>query len=321
MRRIPHDSVYTDRLSERALCYDFPADKAFIDGLHAMQSYFVARGSNIDIPVVRVMNTVHWLVAYLYATSCSGEQLEYDAMTYNSVGRDKQLMYVSLIVLIAMLNRTEGARAKACRSMMLEGRTEDFYEGVSLYEQWLDGGLEHYTDEDFQIDLMDELNEYKTKYNLAQKEIYQLQKQLNMKDEEKQPVTNIFNGPYIANNYVQEGGKQILSAENVYWSDSEKPEIGLPETTQVDAAKIDYCMYICREKLQDQGIYTIDEFEQMMADASKGIASDFAGFLKRYKAQGVLDFMSHSKKQIFENLRAHYAEMRQYAYPNFAAAF
>lgn len=140
MRRIPHDSVYTDRLSERALCYDFPADKAFIDGLHAMQSYFVARGSNIDIPVVRVMNTAHWLVAYLYATSCSGEQLEYDAMTYNSVGRDKQLMYVSLIVLIAMLNRTEGARAKACRSMMLENRPEDFYEGVSLYEQWLDGG-------------------------------------------------------------------------------------------------------------------------------------------------------------------------------------
>ena len=239
MRRIPHDSVYTDRLSERALCYDFPADKAFIDGLHAMQSYFVARGSNIDIPVVRVMNTVHWLVAYLYATSCSGEQLEYDAMTYNSVGRDKQLMYVSLIVLIAMLNRTEGARAKACRSMMLENRTEDFYEGVSLYEQWLDGGLEHYTDEDFQIDLMDELNEYKTKYNLAQKEIYQLQKQLNMKDEEKQPVTNIFNGPYIANNYVQDGGKQILSAENVYWSDSEKPEIGLPETAaQIDPATV-----------------------------------------------------------------------------------
>ena len=203
MRRIPHDSVYTDRLSERALCFDFPADKAFIDGLHAMQSYFVARGCNIDIPVVRVMNTAHWLVAYLYATSCSGEQLEYDAMTYNSVGRDKQLMYVSLIVLIAMLNRTEGARAKACRSMMLENRTEDFYEGVSLYEQWLDGGLEHYTDEDFLIDIMDEVNLLKQENQRLTYENQQLKKQYrDMENQYNQQNNNctVYNAPVTINN-------------------------------------------------------------------------------------------------------------------------
>lgn len=83
----------------------------------------------------------------------------------------------------------------------------------------------------------------------------------------------------------------------------------------------DYCIYICREKLQEQGIYTLDEFEQMMANASKGIASDFASFLKRYKAQGILNFMGHSKKQIFDYFRAHYPEMRAYDYPNFAAAY
>ena len=83
----------------------------------------------------------------------------------------------------------------------------------------------------------------------------------------------------------------------------------------------DYCEYICREKLQEQGLYTLDEFEQMMANASKGIASDFAAFLKRYKAQGILNFMGHSKRQIFDNFRAHYPEMRAYEYPNFAAAF
>jgi hypothetical protein len=82
-----------------------------------------------------------------------------------------------------------------------------------------------------------------------------------------------------------------------------------------------YCEYICREKLQEQGLYTLDEFESMMAKASKGIASDFAEFLKRYKEQGILNFMGHSKKQIFDNFRAHYPEMRAYEYPNFAAAF
>ncbi len=93
-----------------------------------------------------------------------------------------------------------------------------------------------------------------------------------------------------------------------------------PVQEQKPAPK-EYCEYICREKLQEQGLYTLDEFEAMMANASKGIASDFAAFLKRYKEQGILNFMGHSKRQIFDNFRAHYPEMRAYEYPNFAAAF
>ena len=83
----------------------------------------------------------------------------------------------------------------------------------------------------------------------------------------------------------------------------------------------EYCIYICREKLEEQGIYTLEEFEDMMANASKGIATDFAAFLKRYKAQGILNFMGHSKRKIFDYFRDHYPEMRAYEYPNFAAAF
>ena len=83
----------------------------------------------------------------------------------------------------------------------------------------------------------------------------------------------------------------------------------------------EYCIYICREKLEEQGIYTIDEFENMFANASKGTAPELAAFLKRYKAQGILNFMGHSKRQIFDNIRAHYSEMREYDYPNFAAAY
>lgn len=83
----------------------------------------------------------------------------------------------------------------------------------------------------------------------------------------------------------------------------------------------EYCIYICREKLEEQGIYTLDEFEKMFANATKGTAPELAGFLKRYKEQGTLDFMGHSKRQIFDNIRAHYPEMREYDYPNFAAAY
>lgn len=81
------------------------------------------------------------------------------------------------------------------------------------------------------------------------------------------------------------------------------------------------CAYICREKLMEQGLYTLDEFERMLGNATKGTAPELAEFLKRYKAQGLLDFKGHSKKQIFDNLRAHFPEMRDYDYPNFAAAF
>jgi len=90
---------------------------------------------------------------------------------------------------------------------------------------------------------------------------------------------------------------------------------------EVEPSEKEYCIYICREKLEEQGIYSLDEFEKMFANATKGTAPELAGFLKRYKAQGTLDFMGHSKRQIFDNIRAHYVEMREYDYPNFAAAY
>lgn len=82
-----------------------------------------------------------------------------------------------------------------------------------------------------------------------------------------------------------------------------------------------YCPYICREKLAEQGIYTIDEFEDMFSNATKGTAPELAAFLKKYKAQGLLDFKGHNKKQIFDTLRVHFPEMRDYEYPNFTAAY
>ena len=289
MRRIPHDSVYTDRLSERALCYDFPADKAFIDGLHAMQSYFVARGSNIEIPVVRVMNTAHWLVAYLYATSCSGEQLEYDAMTYNSVGRDKQLMYVSLIVLIAMLNRTDGAHAKACRSMMLENRPEDFYEGVSLYEQWLDGGLEHYTDEDFLIDIMDEVNLLKQENQRLTYENQQLKKQYrDMENQYNQ--FNQYNAPVY----------QGCTINNNFYGQEPQTEQAANETESVNES--DFFCRITKHAI-DSG--HAQEVEDALRSASVS-APKLVKAIKTNEALGYLDTQNLTSQALYDMLNEHF---------------
>ena len=94
----------------------------------------------------------------------------------------------------------------------------------------------------------------------------------------------------------------------------------MQHTPQEKPAK-EYCEYINRANLKEQGLYTLDEFEQMLANAAKEPAPQFAKFLKRYREQGNLDFLSHNKRQIFNNLRKHFPEMREYDYSNFAAAF
>ena len=97
MHRQPHSPYYRDRASEYDLCHDFPADEPLIDGLHAMQSHFLNNGLYIDIPVVRVMNTAHYIAAYMFSNECSGDQMEYDALAYDSFGRDKQLVPLTMI--------------------------------------------------------------------------------------------------------------------------------------------------------------------------------------------------------------------------------
>lgn len=117
-----------------------------------MQSHFCTNNVPIDIPIVRVMNAAHFLAAYMFSTTCSGDQGEYDALTYGSVGHDKKVMLVTLIVLAAMLKRTDGFRARQCRNMLLENRPEDFHEGVSLYDQFLRSAEKHFAEEDFLLD-------------------------------------------------------------------------------------------------------------------------------------------------------------------------
>lgn len=152
MLRLPHSDYFRDRHSEEELCQDFPADKIFIRGLHAMQAHFDNNGVYVEIPVVRVMNTAHYIAAYMFATTCSGDQLEYEVLAYDSFGCDKKLVPLTMIVLAAMLQRTEGFRAKQCRNLILDNRDPDFEEGVTLYDRFLRSAEEHFAEEDFLID-------------------------------------------------------------------------------------------------------------------------------------------------------------------------
>lgn len=173
--RIEHGEFFRNRASERELCQDFPGDKILIDGLHSMQVHLWSNGHNIDIPVVKVMNAAHYLAAYMFRTTCSGDQTEYDTLAYCSVGHDRRLMLIAIIVLAAMLQRTEGLRAGQCRDILIENRNEDFEEGVTLYERFLRSAEKRFAEEDFLTDIPAVIEQMKEKDALINRQAQQIQ--------------------------------------------------------------------------------------------------------------------------------------------------
>jgi len=163
-----------------------------------MQCYLWKRGQNIDIPVLHVMNTAHFVASYMFSTQCSGDQLEYDVLVYDSMGKDRQLTAITLITLAAMLERTEGMRARHCRSVLLEDRSEDFYEGVSLYERFLHSADRRFEEQDFMTDVVAEVTDLRQLAEQLTNDKLQLQKQLKEMENQQRnaPIINVA-GDYI----------------------------------------------------------------------------------------------------------------------------
>lgn len=202
MYYLPHEPYYHDRLTEYDLCNDFPGDRILIDGLRAMQVHFWNNNVNVEIPVVRVMNAVHFLAAYMFATMCSGDQQEYDVLAYSSIGQDKQLVLVTMIVLAALLKRTEGFRASQCRNVLLENRSEDFYEGVTLYDRFLRSAEKHFAEEEFLLDTHKQIQDLQnenaqlTSENIQLKyTINTMEKQQNILYKQDNNQGSIYNAP------------------------------------------------------------------------------------------------------------------------------
>ena len=202
-RSLSHSDYYRDRASEHELCRDFPDDNIFIDGLHSMQMHMWNNGVNIEIPILRVMNTAHFLAAYMFATTCSGDQMEYDVLANMSLGRDKQLYKVAMIVLAAMLKRTGGFRASQCRNLILDNRDPDFEEGVTLYDRFLRSAETHFKEEDFLIDTHKQLQELIALNEQKDQEIAKLQYTITTM-EEKYTQINI-------------GTQTNIGTQNIYY--------------------------------------------------------------------------------------------------------
>ena len=297
--RLTHSDYYRDRCSESELCYDFPGDEILIDGLHAMQMHFWSNNRNIDIPVVRVMNAAHFIAAYMLQTSCSGDQWEYDTMAYCSVGKDQQLAALTIIVLAAMLKRTDGFRARNCRNLILEERSEDFEEGVTLYERFLRSAEERFAEEDFLIDIPDLATQLREKDELIAQQSQQiatLENAITAMEEKYTQIIGtqykqdnnqgtIYNGPVTINQYPaspssvsSEFDSDITTREE---SPKEKPytppvpregdyngvRLYIDERKRYDESFKDYCSHHNRKELCT---YLTKEFGWFVDDKSLG---------------------------------------------------
>ena len=197
---IRNSALYRDRLTENELISDYPADEPLIGGLHALQAYFIAQGQYIDIPVVRVMNAAHFLACYMFSIPCT-DRNEYDVILYEYVGYDKQLALITLVVLAAMLRRTDAPRARTCRSVLLEDRSDDLYEGVSLYEKFVNDTQQTFPTEAFDTDIMSEVISLRNQNKELIQEVLTLQSTLDTMKKEQPQIINNFN---IAGNYIAE---------------------------------------------------------------------------------------------------------------------
>lgn len=190
-----------------------------------MQHHFWSNNVNIDIPVVRVMNTAHFIAAYMFSTECSGDQLEYDVLAYDSLSRDRQLTRVAMIVLAAMLQRTDGFRARNCRNLILDNRDPDFDEGVTLYDRFLRSAEERFAEEDFLIDTHMQLIRQKEEITRLTSENIQLkytltnmENQQNIQYKQDNNQGTIYNAPV----YITYAAPQQAASEPVSTAESKQ---------------------------------------------------------------------------------------------------
>lgn len=189
----PHSQYYRDRTSERELCCDFPGDELFIRGLRAMELHLARYNGYVHIPVVRVMNTVHRAICILLHGNSGYEQSDYDQAIHQALGQERLLTSIAMVTLIAILRRTDGQRAKQCRSMLMDDRGEDFYEGLELYERLIGPTELRLNEEDFLTDIMRQITDLQNTVQQLTQERQQLKQQIQTMSKISKHQTTVYN--------------------------------------------------------------------------------------------------------------------------------
>ncbi|MBO4250317.1 MAG: hypothetical protein J5884_03575 [Paludibacteraceae bacterium] len=287
-----HSAYYRDRWTERELCRDFPGDAVLIDGLHTMQTHFWHNNVPIEIPIVRVMNTAHYLAAYMFATTCSGDQTEYEALASMSLGRDRQLCKVAIIVLAAMLERTDGFRARQCRTLLLDNRDPDFDEGVTLYDRFLKSAEKRFAEEDFLIDTHEQIQRLAAENEQLRYEKQQLEiKYRIMENQQDSQYNSQYNNCVInyapvyntntTNNYYPQQAPNDSKKEQAECEDSQPVQEETPEA-------IESIIFTKKAKKEGKETYILQALQKSV-QGRKDKTRAFVEELQEWQKQGYVD--------------------------------
>ena len=82
-----------------------------------------------------------------------------------------------------------------------------------------------------------------------------------------------------------------------------------------------YCSYLNIDGIKKVGIWTVEQVQKKLEEKSQLGADEFVEFLRDYEEKDYLDFLGHSKRQVFHTLRSELPMMRKYGESNFYAYF
>lgn len=292
--------LYTRRQTLAALVCDFPADETLVNGLKGMQGYFTTHGNTVEIPVLKVMNAAHDMIARMFNT-LDFPMIRCDAIAYEQMSGNPQLTAITLIVLAEMLARTDGCKARACRTALLEQRSDDFFEGISLYEQFLDAGDAHFAEEDFLIDLMDNINILRAENERLKQELKR-QKQTTMPT---QPQTVI----HVAGNYIAQQNIDIHDNTNcnIYAcpQPETQPSTAAPTPEPAHEPSPDDTFFCC---ITQEAIRTgkAQQVENELSGAAKSTAPKLIAALRTNEALGYVDTKNLSSAELYAMLNRHF---------------
>ncbi len=321
MSDIVFDSeLYYNRRSENALCRDFPADAAIIDALYRWQMQ-IWNFENAQIPVLRVMNCAHRVAAHMLSGLFPYDDRNgYDYRIFRDMDNNRFLMSIVIVVLVAMLRCIDDSeRARTCVNIISDDRPEDFYERLSLFNEYVDKSCKvRCRAKDLLQDateLVERIAQLEAQQQQDKTTISTLQNTINtMQDETKHIGYNVENmtinmsgGTLVQHaDLVQAGGEvRVEQAEQTV--DRKRPAV--------------LCPYLLQEKICEMGIATPEQIEAEMREESKKDAKHFAAYLRKKEKAGILHFHGDTKKQILATLQAHFPNMKCYSYNNFIAYF
>lgn len=115
----------------------------------------------------------------------------------------------------------------------------------------------------------------------------------------------------------------VLGGKHYHSYNNEK-EIFVPQNKAEDVEFEEvppYCSYLNIDGIKTAGIWTVEQVQKKLEEASIKGADEFVAFLRDFEKKDYLDFQGHSKRQVFHTLRAELPMMRKYGESNFYAYF